>query len=230
MARGTRTVYSGKRNAELSSTFQPPEEGRSVQRPKCCDKDGDKDGDTRPKNVNHVYVCLFFVLEIQFQKSQIKFNLLWVEMIYCLKEFYFLFSKLINVVNKSQFLSAKKLKVDYLRNIRWINPFINFIFDSHFHFLKFLFSMYLYVKTQIKKNILFSNGIRSYSIGNFVFLGIHIYILFSEFYILHLTFIPRLRNSFGTKLYKEYHISNIELTSLGFLFSLSHYLFISLSL
>ena len=27
----------------LSSTFQPPEEGLSVQRPKCCDKHGDKD-------------------------------------------------------------------------------------------------------------------------------------------------------------------------------------------
>ena len=51
MARGTRTVYSGMRNKGLSSTFQPPEEGRSVQR---CDKHGDKDEDNSPKNVNIV--------------------------------------------------------------------------------------------------------------------------------------------------------------------------------
>ena len=43
MARETKTVDPGKRNKELSSTFQPPEEGRSVQRPKRCDKQGDKD-------------------------------------------------------------------------------------------------------------------------------------------------------------------------------------------
>ena len=40
----------GKRNKGLSSTFQPPEEGRSVQRPKR----GDKDKDNSPKNVNNV--------------------------------------------------------------------------------------------------------------------------------------------------------------------------------
>ena len=54
MAHGSRTVYSSKRNKWLSSTFQPPEEGRSVQRPKLCDKHGDKDGDNSPKNVNNV--------------------------------------------------------------------------------------------------------------------------------------------------------------------------------
>ena len=55
MARGTRTVYPGKRNKELSSTFQPHEEGRSGQRPKRCDKHGDKDEDNSPKNVNNVH-------------------------------------------------------------------------------------------------------------------------------------------------------------------------------
>ena len=53
MARGTRTVYPGKRNNGLNSTFQPPEEGRSVQRPKRWDKHGDKDEDNSPKNVNN---------------------------------------------------------------------------------------------------------------------------------------------------------------------------------
>ena len=54
MARGTRTVYPGERNKGLSSTFQPPEEGRSVQQPKRCDEHGDKDEDNGPKNVNNV--------------------------------------------------------------------------------------------------------------------------------------------------------------------------------
>ena len=53
MARGTRTVYPSKRNKGLSSIFKPPEEGRSVQRPKLCDKDGDKDEDISPKNLNN---------------------------------------------------------------------------------------------------------------------------------------------------------------------------------
>ena len=52
MARGTRTVNPGERNKGLSSTFQPPEEGQSVQRPKRCNKHGDKDEDNSPKNVN----------------------------------------------------------------------------------------------------------------------------------------------------------------------------------
>ena len=53
MARGT--VYPGKRNNKgLSSTFQPSEEDRSVQRLKRCDKHGDKDEDNSPKNVNNV--------------------------------------------------------------------------------------------------------------------------------------------------------------------------------
>ena len=53
MARGTRKVYPGKRNKRLSSTFQPPEESRSVQQPKRCDKHGDKDEDNSLKNVNN---------------------------------------------------------------------------------------------------------------------------------------------------------------------------------
>ena len=58
MARGTRTVYPSKRNKGLSSTFQQPEEGWSVQQPKSYDKDGDKDEDNSPKNVNNVnYFC-----------------------------------------------------------------------------------------------------------------------------------------------------------------------------
>ena len=55
MACGTRTVYPSKWNKGLSSTFQLPEEGQSVQRPKCCDKHGDKDEDNSMKNVNNVH-------------------------------------------------------------------------------------------------------------------------------------------------------------------------------
>ena len=54
MTRGTWTVNPGKRNKRLSSTFQPPEEGRSVQRSKRCDKHSDKDEDNSPKNVHNV--------------------------------------------------------------------------------------------------------------------------------------------------------------------------------
>ena len=54
MTREIRTVYRGKRNKGLSSTFQPPEEDRSVQRPKCCHKHGDKGEDNCPKNVNNL--------------------------------------------------------------------------------------------------------------------------------------------------------------------------------
>ena len=54
MAHGIRQVYLSKRNKGLSSTFQPPEEGRSVQRPKRCDKHGNKDEENSPKNVNNV--------------------------------------------------------------------------------------------------------------------------------------------------------------------------------
>ena len=54
MARGTRTVYRGQRNKGLSLTFQPHEEGRSVQRPKRCDKHGDEDEDSSSKNVNNL--------------------------------------------------------------------------------------------------------------------------------------------------------------------------------
>ena len=45
----TRTVYPGEWNKGLSSTFQPLEEGQSIQRLKCCDKHGDKDEDNSPK-------------------------------------------------------------------------------------------------------------------------------------------------------------------------------------
>ena len=55
MARGTSTVYPAQRNKGLSSTFQPPEEERSVQRPKRRDKHGDKDEDDSLKNVNNVH-------------------------------------------------------------------------------------------------------------------------------------------------------------------------------
>ena len=54
MTHGTRTVYPGKQNKGLSSTFQPPDEGRRVQRLKGCDKHGDKDEDNSPKNVNNI--------------------------------------------------------------------------------------------------------------------------------------------------------------------------------
>ena len=53
MAGRTRTVYPGKRNKGLSSTFQSPEEGWSIHRPKRWDKHGDKDEDNSPKNVHN---------------------------------------------------------------------------------------------------------------------------------------------------------------------------------
>ena len=59
MAHRTRTVNFGERNKGLSSTFQPPEEGRSIQRTKRCDKHGDKDEDNSSKNVNNVYNTSF---------------------------------------------------------------------------------------------------------------------------------------------------------------------------
>ena len=43
----------------LSSTFQSSEEGRSVQRPKRCDKHGNKNEDNSPKNVNDVSFSVF---------------------------------------------------------------------------------------------------------------------------------------------------------------------------
>ena len=55
MAHGTRRVYPGKQNKGLSSTFEPPEEGQNIQRPKHCGKHGDKDEDNSPKNVNNVH-------------------------------------------------------------------------------------------------------------------------------------------------------------------------------
>ena len=53
MARGTRTVYPGKRNKGLRSTFQLPKEDGSIQWLKRCDKHGNKDEDNNPKNVNN---------------------------------------------------------------------------------------------------------------------------------------------------------------------------------
>ena len=53
MARVTRTVYPSKQNKGFSLTFQPPQEDRRVQQPKCCDKHGEKDEDNSPKNVNN---------------------------------------------------------------------------------------------------------------------------------------------------------------------------------
>ena len=41
----------------LGSTFQPPEEGRSVQRPKRCDTHGYIDENNSPKNVNNISSC-----------------------------------------------------------------------------------------------------------------------------------------------------------------------------
>ena len=40
---------SSEQNKGLSLTFQPPEGGWSVQRPKCYDKHGDKDEDNSQK-------------------------------------------------------------------------------------------------------------------------------------------------------------------------------------
>ena len=59
MGCGTRTVYPGKRNKRLSLTFQPPEEGRSVQQPKRYDKYGGKEEDNSLKNVNNVHNTSF---------------------------------------------------------------------------------------------------------------------------------------------------------------------------
>ena len=58
MARETRTIYPGRRNKGLSSTFQSPEEGQSVQRPKRCDKHGDKDEDNSPKCI-YIYIYIY---------------------------------------------------------------------------------------------------------------------------------------------------------------------------
>ena len=40
-------------------TFNPPEEGRSVQQPERCDKHGDKDDDNSKKNLNNVIILCF---------------------------------------------------------------------------------------------------------------------------------------------------------------------------
>ena len=86
MARETRTVYPSKRNKGLSSTFQPPEEGRSVQRPKRCDKHGNKDEDNSQKNVNNVH-------DTSSQKHRLKENTLRklsIIMVCCYKVMMFL--------------------------------------------------------------------------------------------------------------------------------------------
>ena len=64
MARGTRTVYPAKRNKVLSSIFQPPEEGRSIQRPKRRDKNGDNDEYNSRKNVNNIYMYIYIYIYI----------------------------------------------------------------------------------------------------------------------------------------------------------------------
>ena len=69
------SFYPDERNKGLIPTFQPLEEGWSVQRPKRCDKHGDKDEDNSVKNINDVhntpsqkyrrileFVCLFVCL------------------------------------------------------------------------------------------------------------------------------------------------------------------------
>ena len=57
------TVYPGKRNKGLSSTFKPPEEGWSMQWPKRCDKHGSKAEDNSLKNVNNAIRVLSNVSE-----------------------------------------------------------------------------------------------------------------------------------------------------------------------
>ena len=54
MACGTSTVYPGKQNKGLSSTFESTEEGQSVQLLKR-DKHGNKNEDNSPKNVNNIH-------------------------------------------------------------------------------------------------------------------------------------------------------------------------------
>ena len=61
MARVTRIHDPGERNKGLCSTFLPPEEGRRVQRPKRCNKHGDKDEDNSPKNVKNVFTFDLFI-------------------------------------------------------------------------------------------------------------------------------------------------------------------------
>ena len=50
---------------KVKSTFQPPEEGWSVQRPKPCDKHGNKDEDNSPKNANNVQMYKVLILGIR---------------------------------------------------------------------------------------------------------------------------------------------------------------------
>ena len=79
MARGTRTVYSGKRNKGLSSTFQPPEEGRSVQRPKRCDKHGDKEEDNSLKNVDYVpWNYIIICIRYEYLKPNNCVEMIWI--------------------------------------------------------------------------------------------------------------------------------------------------------
>ena len=56
----------------LSSTFQPPEEGRSVQQPKRCDKHGVKDEDNSLKNVNNIHA--YCITDIKMFDLEIWFN------------------------------------------------------------------------------------------------------------------------------------------------------------
>ena len=87
MIRGTRTVYPGERNKGLSSTFQPPEEGQSIQQPKRCDKHGNKDEDNSPKNVHNTssqkyrrmkYFCFICFIVISFFSYLFNIDLLFL--------------------------------------------------------------------------------------------------------------------------------------------------------
>ena len=73
MAHGTKTVYPGERNKGLNLTFQPPEEGQSIQRSKHCDKHGDKDEENSQKIVNKflLAVHLMFSFIFYFFKSSL---------------------------------------------------------------------------------------------------------------------------------------------------------------
>ena len=68
MARGSRTVYLGKRNKGLSSTLQPPEEGRRVRQPKHCYKHEDNspknEHDILSQKYRQIYIYIYIYLFI----------------------------------------------------------------------------------------------------------------------------------------------------------------------
>ena len=73
MTCGNTKVYLGKPIKGLSSTSQPPEEGRSVQRLKRCDKHGDKDEDNNPESVSNVKKSVYIKIQ---NSSELKFRVL----------------------------------------------------------------------------------------------------------------------------------------------------------